>query len=208
MAVQHVGGASVPIQSQSTEQSIRLSGGSVSPAFLLVHAATGWTHSDEHGWRPRLGHQQIRAGIMGAYEQGEGEAATVVDGPLVNTLTTLGRTVIRHNDQRLGASHREWLCRVRTTSGGFHYHAKWESYATFGSRVKAKVDHKVLNAFTDHLLAKNIIDPMPYEVLEMKLDIVDDRIMNGNERNTDKYTTKRDKMLADWEKQFGKKDGK
>ena len=167
--------------------------------LVLVHDEMAW-HSTERGWRPVVRPVQCIPGVQGCMEVN----GRLVIEPLINSLAAQDKQVIKPNDKRLDAKFQDWHCAAPAKQGGIHHHCSWESFGKIGTRSKTVVDVKALDAFTDHLAKKGIVQPMSRDVLEVKLDIVNNRILDTTGEKREAFQKQHDKMVADWEKQFGK----
>ena len=200
MATHYASGT--PTQAPTTNSGVLLDlpANGVHSPLVLVHDETAWRDTPR-GWRPAIRSVQCIPGVQGCMEVN----GRLVIEPLVNTLGAQGKTVIRPNDRRLDSPHQEWHREAPAKRGGIHHHCSWESFGKIGTRSKTVIDEVVLDAFTDHLTDKGLVQPMSADALSIKLEIVDNRILDTTGEKRERFQKQRDKMVADWEKQFGAK---
>lgn len=180
------------------------------PPFVYFHADQGWMYIDgEEGgmWLPYLNKVVGMRGANGVDNNG-GMA------PALATIQSKGHQVISPSDKRLGPyiNYRySFDCASKTGNRGKYYVSAFETPVIRGERVRWKADEKGYHQFLKYLVDRNLVAPMGRDILEEKVDIVQDRItrlqaQGSNPSSLEKAERAQKRiegMKAAWERQFG-----
>lgn len=176
--------------------------------FFLLHSETGWFHTEKNGWLPLLDEVPYRPGANGVTGQdGQRDASA-----LFGVLTRKGINFILPNDSRLPPQYRNYV-RSHACRGGRFYHLQWARPQVLNGVVRWDVDHAGHYKFLQDIVDAGVVEPMPRVVLDLEIERIDKRIRNIEDRaasvgpalnrKLQAAMTKREKMIADYERQFG-----
>ena len=179
-----------------------------SSRFVLAHHPNRWTHGED-GWYPTFARAQARPGSNGVTSTADGQIdATAYEVGLARE----GFQVIQPGDPRLPEDLRWYCTRLEMRDGGATYLTPWEQVGVINGRTRKRRDDEMHQRFWMTCLAEGIIRPMSVETLGDQLSIIDNRISglavdrSGGVNITaqiERANAKREKMVADWQRQFG-----
>lgn len=175
----------------------------------------GWAYDDRHGWIPDLcqlswthGCNSITVGADGTVDRSHAQGR----------LAQSGFAYIDPYDRRLlpGGYAPYWM-EYDVVWGGkrmLSYKSVFERGVRIGSKTTWSRDDTAWFGFLAYLLKEGIIDPMPAEVLEAKLDVQRKRIgrlekMGGNPLMAEKHQAeirRMEEMVEAFRKQFPSDD--
>lgn len=177
--------------------------------FTFFHTDQGWQFVDDE-WLPYLNSIIHTRGSNGV--DGRGGANNVVA-----TVTARGHQVIRPDDKRLGQYmnyRHSFPCQSKSGKGGKYYVTAFETPIIRGQKVRWQVDEKGYRAFLRFLVDNNIVAKMGRDILDEKIEVVQDRITRLQAQGSNPAALKKadvaqkkiDKMIEAWERQFGEND--
>ena len=178
--------------------------------FTYFHADQGWqfVEADEEAeWLPYLNKIIHQRGSNGVDSKGSPNMA-------VAAVTSKGHQVIRPDDKRLGPYinyRHSFDCASKNGQKGKYYVTAFESPVIRGQRVRWVVDDKGYRGFLRYLVEQKIVAPMGSDILEEKIEILQDRITRLNAQGSNPSALSKasdadlkiEKMRAAWERQFG-----
>lgn len=206
MPLDYRGGQSVQRGTQGGRKPLPFNPADRKTDMVLVAYDHSWTFDVEsQSWLPLVREVQMRPGGNGVYTRGDKDEYTVT-ADYTRGLSAKGGVVIEQEDRRLGEDFRDWL-RVQAMPGGKvqHFHCRWDEYGQIGTRVITRHDRADYAAFCQHLVDMNIVQPMPHEVLEWKIQTLENRRESLPERKLEGLDASIKAMREAWEEQFGAK---
>lgn len=173
--------------------------------FIFVHYPGNWVHDDEAGWVPAPSKLNAQPGVNGI-----GRDRKI--GPAMPMVIEKQGIVISTNDARLG-EWTDYVVSYECIGNGKAYACKWQRVTSLGGGVVYWEPSKpAWLSFRKHLRDSGIVPPMDRAFLSRLVVRVDDRINRMITRGSEKLgaaenlaalKAKRDKMIEDFERQFG-----
>jgi len=180
--------------------------------FTLCHVPTRWAWDGDHGWYPDLTAITHKPGCNGVQADKGGPDARINPVPAIAAMQAVkGAVILDRKDKRIPGG--DYLRRHRTKTGQWHHALTFESWSKIGNgKLRKRFDLEGYIKWLRELEAAGLIPQMAEEILEDKLEVLEKRIsryqndprigMAAVEIGLNAAVEKRDKMIADWQRQY------
>lgn len=150
----------------------------ISEPFTFCHLPTRWDFKDtNHGWLPSLTRIAWMPGVNGVVGNQKGYVTNML--PAFAGFEGKGGRIIKRDNPNLPENPdgtKDYVRRHPTTAGVWHFTTLFDSYTRVGKKLIPHFDLDGYAGWLGKLMDANLIDPMPHEILFLKVETQKSRI--------------------------------